>query len=271
MARVDPQDMLAMHADRLSIPARAFVHSLDRVMPLDSWSAKAKALLQAWDGTMTPDSVAATIYAVWREHLMQSLLEPLRQELTREVESGEPRGGLTHLGRLRARLTRMIGTDERTLLPIGVDWPAMLGQALASAVSWLRQELGDDLQAWPWGRLHRTASQHPLCSVFPALAALLNPPSASVGGDSDTVQAAGFPVGAGYHVHGTSVARYVFDLADWRRSLWSIPLGASGHPGSCHYADQVDAWAAVESYPMLYDWAQISTAAETRQRLEPKR
>jgi penicillin G amidase len=269
LTQADVQDMMALHADRVSIPAREFVHVLDGITPLNAWSSQATALLREWDGTMAPDNVAATIYAVWREHLMESLSAPLRQELAREVESGEPRGGLTHLGRLRARLTGMIQADERTLLPSGMDWPTVMGRALASAVAWLRQELGDDLQTWQWGRIHRTAPQHPLSALFPELAALLNPPSVAVGGDSDTVQAAGFPVGAGYYVHGTSVARYVFDLADWQRCLWSVPLGASGHPGSSHYADQAEAWAAVRSYPMLYDWAQISAEAETRQRLEP--
>ena len=67
----------------------------------------------------------------------------------------------------------------------------------------------------------------------------------------------------------TSVARFVFDLSDWRHSAWVVPLGASGHPGSPHYADQADAWAAMQLYPMLYDWSQINAEAETQQRLEP--
>ena len=67
----------------------------------------------------------------------------------------------------------------------------------------------------------------------------------------------------------TSVARFVFDLSDWQRSAWVVPLGASGHPGSPHYADQAATWAAVQLYPMLYDWEQIRAQAETQQRLEP--
>jgi penicillin amidase len=88
-----------------------------------------------------------------------------------------------------------------------------------------------------------------------------------MGGDGDTVQAA--TISHGYGVGSTSVARFVFDLSDWRRSAWVVPLGASGHPGSPHYADQADTWAAMQLYPMLYDWSQINAEAETQQRLEP--
>ena len=65
-----------------------------------------------------------------------------------------------------------------------------------------------------------------------------------VGGGFDTPQAASFSVGEGkqYTVTGMSVNRYVHDPSDgWVHSRWISPLGASGHPGSTHYADQVPA------------------------------
>ena len=83
-------------------------------------------------------------------------------------------------------------------------------------------------------------------------------------------QAASIGAGTGYAVGGTSVARLLFDLSDWQRCVWVVPLGASGHPGSVHYADQAPAWGAGQLYPMLYDWAQISAEAETVQSLEPE-
>ena len=42
-----------------------------------------------------------------------------------------------------------------------------------------------------------------------------------------------------YNVTGLSVNRYIHDPSDWTKSRWIAPLGASGHPGSPHYADQV--------------------------------
>jgi penicillin amidase len=65
------------------------------------------------------------------------------------------------------------------------------------------------------------------------------------------------------------VTRYCFDLSDWDKSGWTSPLGASGHPGSPHYADQVPAWAEQRLHPMLYSWDKIEADAESHQRLEP--
>jgi penicillin amidase len=72
-----------------------------------------------------------------------------------------------------------------------------------------------------------------------------------------------------FTLYSTSVARYVYDLSDWTNSRWIVPLGASGHPGSPHYADQLERWAAVQTNAMLYDWALIRADAETTQELSP--
>jgi acyl-homoserine lactone acylase PvdQ len=61
-----------------------------------------------------------------------------------------------------------------------------------------------------------------------------------------------------------------FDTADWDNSCWIVPLGASGHPGSAHYADQTPIWAAVDLIPMTYQWDAIEAGAESQQSLKPK-
>jgi penicillin G amidase len=114
-----------------------------------------------------------------------------------------------------------------------------------------------------------TRPSHPLSAAYPDWADVLDPPSVSMSGDGDTVQQAGFLGGAGYSVTALSVARYVFDLGDWDGSGWAVPLGASGHPGSPHYADQLPTWGAARLVPMRYDWTRIRAEAETYQTLEP--
>jgi len=269
LTQVDGPAMAAIHADRISIPGREVVQLLARIKPQDAISADAKALLQHWDGRMEATSAAATIYVVFREFLLRSAMDPLLGPLAGEAFGSELRGGVIFMARFKACLTRLIEENDRSLLPAGTDWDTLMSQALRQASAWLRQELGDDPQAWQWGRIHRTSPQHTLAGAFPELAPLLNPPSHAMGGDGETVQAASFNPGAGYTLSSTSVTRYLFDLDDWRRSAWVVPLGSSGHPGSPHYADQSETWAAVELHPMLYDWKRIQREAETTQRLEP--
>jgi penicillin amidase len=213
--------------------------------------------------------VAATIYAVFRERLMRDLMTPILGPLAAEALAGAPRGAVAHMTRLRARLTEMIRRNDRTLLPPDADWPAVLSKALSGAVTELRETPGRDLSTWRWGRIHATQPQHTLSATFPELAGLLNPPSVPMGGDGDTVQAASFIAGAGYGMTSMSVARYVFDLADWDRSAWVVPLGSSGHPGSPHFADQARVWGEVQLVPMRYDWQRIRSEAETHQTLDP--
>jgi penicillin amidase len=262
-------DMAAIHADRVSLPARDFVELLRGVTVDGPAAGRALAHLRGWDGVMARESVAATIYAAFRDRLLRELLAPLLGPLAAEAFGGAPRGAVAHVTRFRARLAELIRRDDRTLLPSGTDWPGVLSRVFAGAVAELERTLGPDQAAWQWGRVHTTAPRHPLSASFPAAAPLLDPPAVPVGGDGDTVQNAGFLPSAGYAVAATSVARYVFDLADWDRSGWVTPLGVSGHPGSPHYADQVGPWSEVRLLPMRYGWERIRAEARSHQVLDP--
>ena len=262
-------DMAALHADRASIPARSLVELAGRIDPLDAGSRAALAMLRSWDGVMDADSPAATVYATFRARLVQDVLGPILGPLAGEAFAAAPSAAVAHVARLRGRLAEWIRADDRTLLATGDDWGSAMARALARAVATLRETLGPDPAAWTWGRLHVARPRHPLSAAFPAAAALLDPPASPAGGDGDTVQAADFVPAAGFELTLTSVARYVFDLGDWERSAWIVPLGASGHPGSPHYADQSADWAAVRLRPMRYDWARVAAESESRQRLEP--
>jgi penicillin amidase len=268
LERATPDDMAKIHADRVSIPAGEFVALLGYLAPKEPRAHAALDLLRGWNGVMDGDSVAATVYAVFRERLMRDLLAPILGPLSSEAFAGAPRGAVAHMTRLRSRLTEMIRTNDRTLLPEGATWPAVLEGALTGAVTELTELLGPDTSGWRWSAIHRTEPRHPLSAAFPERASELDPPSVGVAGDGDTVQAAGFIAGGGYGLTLTSVARYVFDLADWEQSAWVVALGVSGDPRSPHYADQVETWAAVKLLPMRYDWDRIRSAARTHATLD---
>jgi penicillin amidase len=173
------------------------------------------------------------------------------------------------INRFKARLLTLISEDDRSLLPPGEDWPSVMAQALSQGLAFLREELGDDLEEWRWGRLHQVRPRHTLSAVFPKLASLLDPPAIPASGDGDTPLAGGYSPAEPAIITGLSVVRYVYDLADWDRSLWVVPLGSSGHPGSSHYHDQSEAWRQVRMVPMLYSWDRIIAVSEAQQRLEP--
>jgi penicillin amidase len=73
-----------------------------------------------------------------------------------------------------------------------------------------------------------------------------------MGGDADTIQAAGYGwrAGAPFTVSSLSVYRQVVDLADGSSASSVIPGGASGDPADPHFADQLAEWAAGRRIPM---------------------
>jgi penicillin amidase len=226
-------------------------------------------LLAAWDGSMHMDLVAPTIYSAFRRELDRLVLGPPLGPLAADAFGATGRGAPRQVSHLSTLLASMAADGDASMLPDGADWTTVAGQALEAAIAYLRDRLGDDLDSWRWGAVHQTSPRHPLSASFPELAELLDPPSVPMSGDGDTPHSASYNSGDPFTVTGSSMARYVFDAADWDNSRWVVPLGASGHPGSVHYADQTPIWGEDQLVPMLYGWEGIETDAESRQRLEP--
>lgn len=263
------EDMRQVHFDRVSLPSRLLVKAVSSLTPDDATEADALARLKAWDGLMDKNAVAPSIYMATLEHLVRlAASTELGSKLRANPYPADP-APLGVEARLWAEVPQMVDDDDTSLLDEGQTWAGVLSQAVTNAVAFLAAELGDDMDSWHWGRLHTTKPVHPLSGVFPDHAASLNPPSVSLGGNSDTPNASGTYPGQSLQINGTSVARYAFDLGDWDESRWVVPLGASGHPGSQHFADQAQDWSEVRFNPMTYSWDKVEAEAHTTQRLEP--
>ena len=219
---------------------------------------------------MDADSVGAAVYLVTRDRVGRRLAAQPRLAALRRPYPGEPLGTFVPLElRLWPRLPALLAADDPTLLPDGETWPSVLAATLGDAVTLLRDDFGDDVDGWRWGTLHRCRPAHPLTLAEPGWAERLNPPAVELGGEWDTVWSAAHPAGYGFGVTTASVARYVFDLADWDDSVLVVPLGASGEAASPHFSDQQAAWAAGEYLPMRYGRAGIEAHAESRTTLHP--
>ena len=257
LASATVADMSSIHAERVSIPAQAYVGLLSRADPADDPSSGAREALMEWDGAMERDSVGAAIYSEMRLNLDRAVLGRLLGPLFDEAVEAAGRGAPFHVTHLRSLLANMAADGSTEWLPPGQTWESLLARVLRDAAASLTERLGGSMEGWTWGAIHRTRPRHTLSESFPELASMLDPPSVPMGGDGDTPQAASYSPGAPYTVTGVSVARYVFDAGDWSNSRWVVPLGASGHPGSPHYADQTPIWAEGELAPMVWEWEEI--------------
>jgi penicillin amidase len=267
--RPTAEDMEQVHAQRVSIPALAYLGVVKQIDPKDAAIKAAKHLLLDWNGEMNANQVQPTIYSAMRDAMLKEVLETnLTEKLAYDAWHPADRGLGSFSNRLKARLVAMIEQDDRSLLPEGDTWPTAVARALSKAVATLSERLGGDMGQWQWERVHQARPKHNLSAAFPELAELLDPPAIPSSGDGDTPLQGGYSPANPATVTSLSVARYSYDPSDWENSLWVVPLGSSGHPGSPHYADQSETWRQVKMIPMGYDWGRIEASCETKQTLE---
>ncbi len=243
LRRATVDDMAALHRDVVSLPARRIAGLLHDWAPL-----------AGWDGELTAESAAAAAYSVFRRELALLVLE--RSGLAAVTE--HPWNRLLPAIRAESVVWRVAGdhlvAGDESLLG-GWSWRRALTEALHRAG-----------QAWTgevWGELHATRQRHPLGR------AELDPPPVPYGGDMDTVQASSYIPADGLRTVSASVARYAFDIADWDRSGWVVPLGAAGQPGSVHARDQQEAWRTGRLVPALYSWHGVLESATEQVTLVP--
>jgi penicillin G amidase len=249
-------DSLAgMQADTVSFAARGWGRVLGSLGPFDVADAEsARSLLAGFDGDLAAESAAALLYACFVRALAAGLYRPILGPDTWEwVASGR-------LAPTISLIRRWLGHDTWELLGMptapGSAEPgsappvdggerrqrvlAAVPEALASAWAAAVALGGPDPRQWRWGEVHRTVRLHPLgpdAGRFPGV---------PMGGDADTIQAAGYGWQAGgpFSVASLSVYRQVVDLADGGSASYVIPGGASGDPADSHFADQLAEWAA---------------------------
>ena len=250
-----PQDAATLHADTQSPHAALFQARLAALpAPADPTAAALRRTLLDWDGRMEAGSAAAAAYNALRRAMTATLTERSGLAGAAAGPWGAVAPGLSPPGQLWWTLPALLRADDTALLG-GWDWPRVMQAALATVAA------GPAVR--PWGTTHQPQFRHPLG------AALLNPPSRPVGGDGDTVFATGIVPAAGPVATYAALARYVFDVGDWENCGWVVFHGASGHPGSPHYADQNAVWSACEMVPMRYGWDGIAAHATATQTLVP--
>jgi penicillin G amidase len=240
-------ELAGMQADTVSLHARGWGRLLTGLGPFEDEDAEAaRALLAGFDGDLALGSAAALLYACFLRALAEALYRPaLGAQTWAWVASGVLAPTLTMMRRWLANDTwELLGGPlppaaaeqadrrerrDRVLAAV----PGALAGAWAAAV----KAGGPQPRRWRWGDVHRAERVHPLAGPFPG---------AAMGGDADTIAAAGYGwrQGSPFTVATLSVYRQVVDLADPVSASFIIPGGASGDPASPHFADQLALWAA---------------------------
>ncbi|MFC7404808.1 penicillin acylase family protein [Georgenia alba] len=256
----------------------AIVPALLSVPVGDRFVEDAVDLLRQWsaDGYPTDTSSAGAVYfnAVWTNVLELTFADDLPM-------AQAPDGGARWLLVVEQLLEDAENRwwDDRTTVNVVESRDEILRQALVSARHELTNTMGKDPDSWEWGKLHQYAPQHPVLGGddIPApLRQLVNPAPVPVAGGTSIVNATAYLTSAvdelgrpDFTVTTGPSMRMVVDLADLDASTWVTATGTSGHPGSTHYTDQIDAWATGETFPWPYSREAVEESAAATLTLEP--
>lgn len=193
---------------------------------------QAVSLLRGWNYHIAVDSAAATIFNVFFTNWCKTVC---RERLPADQAA--------------FAATVCVGVSARLLARDNAGWfqrdrVQAIRETFRATLDELATRLGNDLSTWTWGRVHVLAQPHFL-SKRGDLGQLLDLSGNPCGGDNVTVNSGSADatyasaLGAGF--------RIVADMSDPNAGAWMTEVaGTSGHPGSPHYADQIDSWAAGE-------------------------
>ena len=239
-------DSLALQRDYDSELAREAVAKI----PADIESSGVE-LLRNWDGVLSPDSAAAAFFMIWLDrHLVPAFMMALLPQ--------EP-GSLNRL-------------HYRTLLRLMNDpaYREIVVMSLANAEADARALLGDALDDWAWGTIHRTVFRHPLEHLAePGLAGQMRLDSYPRGGSAFTANNTGHYTPELRVNHGASY-RQVIDVGNWDASTMTNTPGQSGDPRSPFYDNLLEGWSRDGAFPLLYSREKVVEHAAFTIELQPK-
>ncbi|WP_274556910.1 penicillin acylase family protein [Streptomyces spiramyceticus] len=239
-------DMAAVHTDTHLASARPLLGLLSGLDGLSPQGERLRDQLLRWDRRMEADSTDATVYAAVRTEVVRRLAaHPDLAALTEPVADPSYPGVFLPWLALTPRVGFALATLLTTDLLPGIDRPAEVRAAVEAVAA------ASDAPPVPWGDVHR---------LTPWQAVESAPPGGWPGlpGDHDCVLSTSSVPGVTDRCARGPAARYVWDLARREDSLWVVPLGASGVPGSAHHHDQLPLWLRGELVPVTTDWNHLT-------------
>jgi penicillin amidase len=237
------RDMRAIHMDTHLASAAAL---LDRLPALELSAAAAgiRDRLLRWNRHMDADSRTAAVYARVRGAVVRRLAAHPALAVLAEPPAHPavflpwlaltPRVAFALENLLTAR--ELYGVDRDDVLRAAVEEVA----ARPGASTW-----GDTHRLAPWRALTDTAYDEPALS-----------------GDNDCVLSTSSVPGLTDLSARGSAARYVWDLAERDNSLWVVPFGADGVPGTAHHRDQLPLWLKGDLAPVITDWNTLTKESD---------
>jgi penicillin amidase len=268
-----PSDMATIQSDQYSLPAAEIVPHILKLKGETEFERSALAVLRNWNFVLAPDSAGAAIYCQVLFKLERIVFNAMLGDEETLMHSYLGAGSSIlalqngYSSRSKPLLIRLLNEHDDnwfadSAIPNGPrSWDAALGSSFAAAIEDLREQQGNDISHWQYGKTHRMTYSHPLGNIKP-LHKIFNRGPYPLGGDIDTVNMGASLINQPETVITVPSYRQILNLADLKSSLSGHSPGQSGHPASKHYADFIKSWLKVEHHPQLFEREMIEENAE---------
>ena len=226
-----------LQMDDISLAAREAIPLLLSATPARPDAATARALLNAWDGSVKRNRPEPLILHAWLGEAMTAIVGD-------EIGAGAGRARRWDPRFLRHVLERDPTWCDDIATEVREACGPVLADALDRALAGLRRRFGAEIGKWRWGKVHIASFRNRPLTLVPLIGHLADIEIAT-DGDGHTVNRGSIREsrrrGAFTHAHGATY-RAIYDFADLDRSRFMMPGGQSGNPLSPHYRDLTVPW-----------------------------
>ncbi|MBA4153896.1 penicillin acylase family protein [Flavobacterium sp.] len=257
------EDFMNMITDETSsvapIVAKNMINSISQEVLSENEKA-AISILSKWKGSNALSDVAPTIYNKWMYLYLKN---------TFEDELGKDRFSVLLNTHIMKQMIAFQTSNEsspwwddvstKDKLETRTD---ILTKSFQEAILQLEKQLGNDLNAWTWNKVHSVEHKHPLGEVA-ALRSYFNVGPFEINGSNEVINNLMFTFTeeGKYQVKAGPSTRRIIDFSDIENSMSILPTGQSGNPLSEHYKDQATMYNEGKFRKMKMNKKEIETSS----------
>lgn len=251
------EDMMNMTLDVTAKTHVAAIQEVLKVIENTDFSAKEKEainILKNWNGDNQLTDIAPTIY---HKFIYQYLKNTFTDELDTATFDQLIK---THIAkRFTAPLLYQesiwyddVSTEKKE------SRTDILLKSFQEAIALLETQLGSDLNAWTWNKVHTVEHPHPMGQVE-MLRPYFNVGPYEVSGTGEVINNLGFHYddSGEYKVYFGPSTRRIVDFSDIENSMSILPTGQSGNPFSPHFQDQAELYIQGKFRKMMLNTEEI--------------
>ena len=250
-------DFMLLQSDYLSLPARQLVPFIPGIPAFKKYD-KFTAFFNGWDYTLSPNSIAATIYDAWERVIMSEYKLLFVPEKVRSLVTPQ----------LKMIMNNLLFPDAKFGSQPVQGRNDFLFKTFEKAIQNVEQKLGKEVNMWQYGQLKNkhVLLKHPFSAVVNQnIRSLLEVGPAPRGGNGFTANVTGR---GDNQTHGASF-RFISDLQNWDYCLATNTPGQSGNPNSPFYRNLFPIWINNQYFPLYFTKVKISSVSQINKHLFP--